>query len=818
MKQKNISKPIQILILIASLLAICFFAFLGIYSSKIKYKTVAFANNLVQYTVNHYQQKLVFGDEFDADDYNLFETEVLYAEPFIDMVSTFNTYEGFEPNQTGSTLVFQVQDDGSTVVNLFYDRASYFLNVNSDFGFQDFSINSSSNNYHEILYGQTVQIDYTLKSHYLFSSYQCHKTGDDETIINVVDDEFEMPAFDVTLNLSSEIEKFSIVINKYLYETKTTYFVELVENLFADYGSTIDIEIDINTSYHPFTVDSKSFSSNNNNVTLTGRTLTILNISSDDTINVFLEKDYFSLSLFFGDNDENNNFVGGSVAIVDDDVIFDKTITSTGIYANVYLGADVSFEFNEGNTYRYGGVQVRDENNLEVGYSEVQTNQNVVTIKGIATDLNVNFCFVKTYVVKGKVDLTLIDSESKKIGKVNFDIETPQEEDIERVIDKSSSISINATVNDEYSRPYEFKTWQITYQDGTALDLEAFDLTEDDLQNPNFVFYNINSNLIFTAVFGKKNISVTVAWDGRNGTITTETVGDNDNYMIEYGEDIQFLLKESDQMHFLKTLEMSTPISQFEDENVYDTIETQDGLVVTISNITENLTLNVNFASNTWWEHFERTSFYGEGSEKIPYYIVDASDLALLSYLVNNNISALGGTVSYDKAYYILANDIDCGYEYFFVPIGTTSHSFNGTFDYNYHTIENIWLENESEEYKYDGLFFVIGEKGKIINQFRTYTIFIIMGSLIVLISASATMAVIIIERRTKIPDKIVTIQNYLSDKNNETKVSKKEVKKEKKKEPKKDISTKKVENPLNTKLQDKFRQKLSKSKKIKPK
>ena len=202
-------------------------------------------------------------------------------------------------------------------------------------------------------------------------------------------------------------------------------------------------------------------------------------------------------------------------------------------------------------------------------------------------------------------------------------------------------------------------------------------------------------------------------------------------------------------------------MNEIETENVYEITQHDDELVYTISNITEDLTLSVLFVADTWWEHLEYFEFIGKGTKDEPYIIATINDLALISYLLNNNIEHKEGNISYHYAYYLVISDIDCGEEYFFVPIGTRNNPFNGTFDYAYHGIENIKTERDVAYYQYDGLFDVIGDMGQVINRYRRYDILVlsILGSLVFLFVV--IRIVFAVEKRRNKPKKIVTLDNY---------------------------------------------------------
>ncbi len=104
-------------------------------------------------------------------------------------------------------------------------------------------------------------------------------------------------------------------------------------------------------------------------------------------------------------------------------------------------------------------------------------------------------------------------------------------------------------------------------------------------------------------------------------------------------------------------------------------------------------------------------NFFGVGTSENPYQISTPAQLAKLAELVN------AGNASYTAAYYRLENDINLsGYaaESGWVPIGTYSNRFTGTFDGNGNKITNLTINRDTGEYQ--GLFGYIGSGGAVKN------------------------------------------------------------------------------------------------------
>ncbi|MFR8854765.1 MAG: GLUG motif-containing protein [Oscillospiraceae bacterium] len=100
----------------------------------------------------------------------------------------------------------------------------------------------------------------------------------------------------------------------------------------------------------------------------------------------------------------------------------------------------------------------------------------------------------------------------------------------------------------------------------------------------------------------------------------------------------------------------------------------------------------------------------GNGTETEPYEIRTAEDLKFVAEKVN------AGDASYNKAYYKLTDDINLngseGEQW--IPIGTASNKFMGTFDGNGRIISNLYINDT--ELEYAGLFGCIGTPAKLVG------------------------------------------------------------------------------------------------------
>ncbi|MBR3988219.1 MAG: hypothetical protein IKK10_02835 [Clostridia bacterium] len=112
--------------------------------------------------------------------------------------------------------------------------------------------------------------------------------------------------------------------------------------------------------------------------------------------------------------------------------------------------------------------------------------------------------------------------------------------------------------------------------------------------------------------------------------------------------------------------------------------------------------------------------FSGEGTEESPFIISDEYELRCLSYYVSEALTYKdknGESQNYNKAYYKLVNDIEMDSSNGpFPPIGQMIDGkdslFCGSFDGQFHTIYNLFVDNNND---YHGLFGItkgVGEKG----------------------------------------------------------------------------------------------------------
>ena len=123
----------------------------------------------------------------------------------------------------------------------------------------------------------------------------------------------------------------------------------------------------------------------------------------------------------------------------------------------------------------------------------------------------------------------------------------------------------------------------------------------------------------------------------------------------------------------------------------------------------------------------------GNGTNESPYEINSIEALTYYMEKINNGEQNAQG-LNYAHASYILTADIDL-VDKFWTPIGTEENPFNGTFNFNGHSVLNIYHAVPYNPTYYSGLFGVIGNDVNIILNVQNYWyIFVIIAIVIVLI------------------------------------------------------------------------------------
>ena len=148
------------------------------------------AKSDTQYIINHYHQVIDDDNAIQIGEkyYAVFERQMLLGTTNEITCAVANEYEGFSPLEFEQS---QILGDGTTIINILYDRNSYTLSLEKGSGVSEIS---GSGTY---LYGQSVSILATLEERKNFSSWISDNQNFEN--INQAQAEFCMPAFNLKL-------------------------------------------------------------------------------------------------------------------------------------------------------------------------------------------------------------------------------------------------------------------------------------------------------------------------------------------------------------------------------------------------------------------------------------------------------------------------------------------------------------------------------------------------------------------------------------------------------------------------------------------
>ena len=136
----------------------------------------------------------------------------------------------------------------------------------------------------------------------------------------------------------------------------------------------------------------------------------------------------------------------------------------------------------------------------------------------------------------------------------------------------------------------------------------------------------------------------------------------------------------------------------------------------------------------------------GDGTEKNPYIIATAEDLAFVAYKIN---------IEKDQAYansrYILVNDISLIGK-FWVPIGTDDCKYNSVFNFNGFKVYGLTLASDMDEKNtvFNGVFYELGQRAEIILNNNALTIVAISVSVSIAVIMIGVTVYLVVRRRRK--------------------------------------------------------------------
>lgn len=148
------------------------------------------AKNDTHYVVNHWLQKENgLETSYDAENYDLFESEDFYGVSNTLTTPSVKNYDGFKAPVEKS---MNIEADGSGVLNYYYTRNKYKVTLQKDVGIE--SIQGDG----EYPFGSTITVSATAKTDYLWDKW----TGNEEYLNPTYT--FVVPSYDVTLKATTK--------------------------------------------------------------------------------------------------------------------------------------------------------------------------------------------------------------------------------------------------------------------------------------------------------------------------------------------------------------------------------------------------------------------------------------------------------------------------------------------------------------------------------------------------------------------------------------------------------------------------------------
>ena len=216
---------------------------------------------------------------------------------------------------------------------------------------------------------------------------------------------------------------------------------------------------------------------------------------------------------------------------------------------------------------------------------------------------------------------------------------------------------------------------------------------------------------------------------GEAGEITGDGIVDG-KLSLSFGEDLVITIKVNE-YYKIETIQLdSRTIGEYlAGEMLIIPSSALNGL-----DATKEHTLLIRFTEKLWIETNNLPAqLQGEGTERNPYLITSAEELALVAYKINKEKNQ-----SYANSRFKLTKDISLIGK-FWTPIGTEDCKFNGVFNFNGFKVYGLTLQSgyDKENTYNNGVFGYLGDRAEIIINNNAITI--------IAISCSVGVAVIII-------------------------------------------------------------------------
>lgn len=297
-----------------------------------------------------------------------------------------------------------------------------------------------------------------------------------------------------------------------------------------------------------------------------------------------------------------------------------------------------------------------------------------------------------------------------------------------------------------------------------------FVVDEDMLEELNVFTFNIspqNTHVNFTSSVLSQDV-LDIALDDNDvnyfGYVSCRYSNSN-SFDVQFGADVIFDITVYERYKLVSTIVTyyngieATSYDLIDDVTANSFIVTADMLIT--NNSYNRFDVEFVFARDYWINHTSN-ALYGLGTNSNPFLITSASDLALVSYLVNYGVVNNNG-VKYADLSYKLTTNIDME-EYFFEPIGNNENVFYGKFDFGEYDVMNINLFTTYEGGTiHNGLFWKVGSEAQITRSKHISLLWIIL--IIILLIILLLIIILLIIRKLK-KDELNRLENETNNQN----------------------------------------------------
>ena len=334
-------------------------------SKEITYIAKWRANTDTPYKVEHYLQNI------DDDEYELYETDILYGSTGSLTNGNAKIYEGFNlPNVTQ----FKINGDGSTILKLYYNRKTFRVLLTSNV---DNAGNLSGEGVYK--YGKKVTISATTNAGYFFAGWY----EDDILITTESTYSFDMHLKNINYEARYTVNKYTITINN---QADGVTISGIISGNLYDCGSNITLIASniptehtikwIRSDKKGYNGDSYSFNVPPTNITITTLIVPIQKIYSKEGNKIYFgsypQTEVKDLLLI----DELNTLAGekptptNSYNWTDYNYYYEGSVTSYMFYQDIDIDYDgsndyrgVYFTQNRPNSYKFISINTSQNDN-----------------------------------------------------------------------------------------------------------------------------------------------------------------------------------------------------------------------------------------------------------------------------------------------------------------------------------------------------------------------------------------------------------------------------------------------------------------------